>query len=87
MPVSVFGDIELDLRKTTVTADRIDITATTPFGDIDVLVPPGVELDVGGFTLFGNKKITAPAPVMPGSAPLVRIRTFSVFGNINVRSI
>lgn len=85
-PVSVFGDVELDLSRATLTEGRIEITPVTPFGDIDVLVPPGVEVDVSGFTLFGSKKIRIAEPAGPGSAPLVRIRAFSLFGSIKIRS-
>ncbi len=38
-------------------AGQVAINAVAPFGNIDVLVPDGVQVDVGGFTLFGSKKI------------------------------
>src|SRR3954452_10544866 len=57
-PVAVFGDIDLDLRQATMPAGESAITAVAPFGNIDVLVPEGVEVDVSGFTLFGSKKIS-----------------------------
>ena len=56
-PISLFGDIELDLRHTTIPVGDVTITALTPFGNIEVLVPDGVEVEVGGLTLFGSKKI------------------------------
>ena len=36
---------------------EVVINAVAPFGNIDVLVPDGAQVDVGGFTLFGSKKI------------------------------
>ena len=86
-PISVFGDVELDFRQARVTGDEVEITAVTPFGNIDVLVPHGVEVDVSGFTLFGTKKVERQ-PVAPiESGPTVRLRAFTLFGSIKVRSV
>ena len=38
-------------------AGEVVINAVAPFGNIDVLVPDGVKVDVGGFTLFGSKNV------------------------------
>ena len=53
----MFGDIDLDFRQATMPPGEVVINAVAPFGNIDVLVPDGVQVDVGGFTLFGSKKI------------------------------
>jgi Domain of unknown function (DUF1707)/Cell wall-active antibiotics response 4TMS YvqF len=84
-PISVFGDVELDLRHASVPAGGVAISAVTPFGNIEVLVPDGVEVDVGGFTLFGSKKIAVRGPVSAWS-PTVRVRAFSLFGSVKVWS-
>ena len=56
-PVAVLGDIDLDFRDAAVPAGPVAISAVAPFGNIDVMVPAGVNVDVGGFTLFGSKKL------------------------------
>jgi hypothetical protein len=85
-PVAVFGDIDLDLRQATLPADGLAVTAIAPFGDIDVLVPEGVEVDVGGFTLFGSKRTSVREVDAGSQAPTVRVRGFSLFGSLKVRS-
>ena len=68
-PVAVFGDIDLDLRQAALPAADVAITAVAPFGNIDVQVPGGVEVDVSGFTLFGSKTYTQLAdPAARGAA-------------------
>lgn len=86
VPVSVFGDIELDLRQATVPSGEVSIKAYSPFGNIEVLVPSGVDADVNVFTLFGSKKIAVREAARSGSAPVVHVRAFSLFGSIRVWS-
>lgn len=61
-PITVFGDVELDLRRATV-PDDVTIKAYAPHGNIEVLVPDGVQVELSGFTLFGHKR------VLVGQAP------------------
>ena len=72
-PVAVFGDIDLDFSQATMPAGKVAINAVAPFGNIEVLVPDGVQVDVGGFTLSGARRSpsqtsrrTSPPPD-PGS--------------------
>ena len=67
-PVAVFGDIDLDFRQATIPAGNVAINAVAPFGNIEVLVPDGVQVDVGGFTLFGSKKIAVETDTANESA-------------------
>lgn len=83
-PVSVFGDVELDLRQATLPAGQAEIRATSPFGNIEVLVPSGVEVDVSIFTLFGSKKIAVSEGLRTASTPVLRIRAFSLFGTVRI---
>jgi predicted membrane protein len=85
-PVSLFGDIDLDLRHVTQRAGGVTITAVAPFGNLDVLVPDGCQVDIGGFTLFGSKRISVPEATSGASAPVVRVRGFTLFGSIKVWS-
>ena len=84
-PLTLFGDIDLDLRDATL-PDEVTITAVAPFGNIGLLVPENVHVDVGGFTLFGSKKITVRDVPSGPSAPRVRLRGFTLFGSLKVWS-
>jgi hypothetical protein len=85
-PVAVFGDIDLDLRQATMPPGEVGITAVAPFGNIDVLVPEGAQVDVGGFTLFGSKKVAVGDAPTNESVPVIRVRGFSLFGSVKVWS-
>src|SRR5205085_550699 len=80
----LFGDADIDLRKAEIGGSIVTITAFVLFGNADFYVPTGVDVDLGGFTVFGHRgehgEEADPAP----DAPLVRIRTFSLFGTSDV---
>ena len=85
-PIALFGDIDLDLRQATMPPGEVVINAVAPFGTIDVLVPEGAQVDVGGFTLFGSTKVDVGQATANESAAVIRVRGFSVFGSLKVRS-
>jgi hypothetical protein len=54
--VSVFSDVDLDLREAQIESPQTTVTVVAIFGNADIYVPEGVEVDVGGFTLFGHRR-------------------------------
>ena len=84
-PVAVFGDIDLDLRHAAM-PDEVTINAIAPFGNVDVLVPADARVDLGGFTLFGSKKVLVAEAPSGQSAPAIRVRGFSLLGSVKVWS-
>ena len=85
-PFSVFGDIELDLRQATVPFGEVSIDAVAPFGDIEVVVPDGVSVELTGFSVFGRKKVDVRKSAAVASSPVVRVRAMTLFGSVLVRS-
>jgi hypothetical protein len=78
------GDVRLDLRQARISEPEIRIHAWALFGDIDVLVPEGVEVDVQARSKLGHvKQETGAAPV--AGAPRVVLTGGSVFGDVKVR--
>jgi hypothetical protein len=86
VPMTLFGDVELDLREAAVPAGEVEIRAIAPFGDIDVVVPDGVEVELTGFSVFGRKRVDVRSAASAASAPVVRVRAVTVFGSVLVRS-
>jgi predicted membrane protein len=82
----LFGDIDLDLRHAAIPVGGLVINAIAPFGNIEVLVPEGAEVDVGGFTLFGSKKVAVDGSDDGESVAQLRVRGFTLFGSLKVRS-
>jgi len=83
---ALFGDLYLDLREVTVHDDVVDISATTLFGNLTVDVPEGVEVELTGFDVLGDRELRlAPVPRRPGT-PLIRLRAHGLLGDVYVRT-
>jgi DUF1707 SHOCT-like domain len=82
--VSLFGNVDFDLRQATLEGDVITIFAVAFFAALDVYVPEGVEVDLHGLTVFGHKNAHGSdvAPV-PGT-PLVRVYALGLFAGMDV---
>ncbi|ANS27271.1 LiaF domain-containing protein [Rhodococcus opacus] len=82
----VFGDVKLDLRSAVIGARTSTITLVTLFGDSTITVPEGVHVEVGGFDLFGDRELDAGAQDPGPAAPTIRIVSYSLFGDLRVRT-
>jgi hypothetical protein len=84
--VSVFGDIELDLRQATLAAGAASIRVTTVFGTTRITVPPEMHVVDDGWALFGGREIPPDTEESAGpSAPVLRVSGVSIFGLTTVR--
>jgi hypothetical protein len=82
---TVVGDIVLDLRQARVTAHDVAIEARSLLGDILLLVPEGVEVEVRARPLLGSVRQHAGHDAPPG-APRVVLTGGTVIGDIRVRA-
>ena len=82
--VSVVGDLDVDLRTAEIEHRAVTITAFLLFGNVDFYVPTGVDVDVGGLTVFGHRREHGDEPPARPGTPLIRIRIFGLFGTSDV---
>lgn len=82
---TVFGDVVLDLREARLSAPEVRIDIRTFTGDVDLLVPDGVLVEVRGRTIFGDTRQRA-GQTAPAGAPRIVLTGGTVFGDIKVRS-
>ena len=82
--LSVFGNIDLDLRQATLEEDVTTIVAVGIFGALDVYVPEGIEVDLHGFAFGGHKRANGNDPPAQPGTPLVRIYAVSIFCGLDV---
>jgi len=76
----LLGDADIDLRQAELRSDIASITAFVLFGNVDVYVPEGVDVDFGGVNIIGHRREWGrDVPPLPGT-PLVRVRILSLFG-------
>ncbi len=82
---SVFGDVVLDLREARVPAGEIAIDVRSVFGDVELLVPEGVLVEVRGRAFFGDVKQEAGLAASAG-APRIVLTGSTIFGDVRVRA-
>ena len=81
---SFFGDADIDLRTAEIEDRVVTLTALLLFGNADFYVPAGVDVDLGGFTVFGHRREHGEdAATRPGT-PLIRVRVYALFGTSDV---
>jgi len=81
--VSAFADVDLDLREAEIDDPQTAVTVLAVFGNIDVYVPEGVNVDVRGITIFGHRREWG-RDIARADAPTVHIRTLGWFGTVDV---
>jgi hypothetical protein len=82
--VSVLGGCDIDLRQAQIADDEVTITVFQVLGGLDLYVPEGIEVDVGGLSVLGGLDEHGPdVPPKPGT-PLVRVRVFSLLGGADI---
>jgi len=84
--IAFMGECEVDLRHAEVPAAEVEITAIAFMGSVKIFVPPGVDVDMTGVAIMGNKEEQlAEVRLLPG-APLIRVRAYALMGEVKVES-
>lgn len=82
--VAVMGDVLLDLREAEVRTDVVDITAVSVMGDVKIIVPDGVHVDIEGMAVMGSKRVDVQEAPRGMKVPVVRVRAYAVMGDVKV---
>ena len=80
---SAFGDLDFDLRDATVDEGQAAVNVLAAFGNVDVYVPEGVNVDVGGLTVFGHCRDWGRDAGQP-DATSIHVRVLGFAGTIDV---
>jgi hypothetical protein len=56
LAASSFADLDFDLRDVTIDQWQTTATVLAAFGNVDVYVPEGVNVDVSGISLAGHRR-------------------------------
>jgi len=83
--VAFMGGCNLDLRGAAISAPVITINAISVMGGVDVIVPPGVEVELEGVAVMGSKTLKLSGPPPGPGAPVVRVNAFAFMGSVTVR--
>jgi hypothetical protein len=80
---ALVGGAKLDLSQAQLAAPEVTLTKVSLVGGTRIWVPPGIRVELSGFSLIGGTKIEAGPEPGPG-APTIRIRSFALVGGIRI---
>ncbi|MDR0959677.1 MAG: DUF1707 domain-containing protein [Propionibacteriaceae bacterium] len=81
--VALFGAVEFDLTQAVWTSPVIEVFASCAFGAIEIIVPPGTEVESSVMPLFGGVEVRGTTADV--SQRKLIVRGFCCFGGITVR--
>ena len=84
--VCVMGGAELDLCQAELEDLDSTITVVAVMGGVEIVVPEGVDVDVGGFAFMGGREFRPSRTAPPPSAPSVRIKAYAFLAGIEVKT-
>jgi hypothetical protein len=80
------GSCTIDLRQADLDGPELVIHAVAVMGEVEIVVPEGIEVDLSGIPIMGEKSLDVrPGPVRRGG-PRVLVRAVPVMGSVVVRS-
>ncbi|WP_327046715.1 DUF1707 domain-containing protein [Microbispora sp. NBC_01189] len=80
----VLGDVTLDLREAEVRGREVDVVAACVLGDVKIIVPDGVDVELSGVTILGDKKVQVVEAPAGQAAPVVRVRAYVLLGDVKI---
>lgn len=83
LAVSVVADLDLDLRDVEIEDPETTVTVVAVFGNVDVYVPEGVNVDVAGITVFGRRREWG-RDLAHTNTPIIHLRVLGLFATIDV---
>lgn len=87
--VSVFGNVELDLRDATFGDGVTIFEVRSVFGNVEITMPHDVRVEMAGNALLGSFTSDAGPGIASGAAPrcVVRVTGRAILGNVEVTSV
>ncbi len=80
---AIGGDVVLDLRDAVLASQRVIIYATAIGGQIKLIVPPGIAVEMAGRSFLGVRSVSKRGQPRPGATPakgVIEVRTLAVGG-------
>jgi hypothetical protein len=84
--VAVMGGCLLDLRAARLSAPVTTLTVVAIMGGVEVIVPPGVRVEMHGLPLMGGWSNHVPEEELVPNAPEVHVHGFALMGGVEVRT-
>lgn len=83
---AVLGGATLDMRDAHLDPGA-SVDALALFGGVDVIVPPGWRVELGGLPIFGGyEDKTGGNGDLPADAPVLKVAATAIFGGVDVKN-
>lgn len=82
--VAMLGGVDLDFTEAEMPPGTTEITVFAVMGGVDIIVPPGLNVDVSGVPFMGGFDDKSAGMVDP-QAPTLKIRGVAVMGGVDVK--
>jgi len=83
--VAVMGGAELDFRDAVMSPGVTELQIYTMWGGVEVIVPPGLNVESHGFAIMGGFEHAADGQRQPDpNAPTLRIKGLALMGGVDV---
>lgn len=82
--VNVMAGTDLDYRKALIPPGESEISVFCVMGGVDIIVPPGVNVEVNGFGFMGAFDDRTSGHYSEG-APTLRINGFALMGGVDIK--
>lgn len=84
---SILGSTVLDFRHAQLPVGVVDVVVSAILGSIEVVVPPGLAVEVHGSGILGSFESMSRAPGTPDpERPVLRVRGVALLGSVEVRT-
>ncbi len=80
---TLLGNIRLDFREAEFPEGGIRIKTGCILGSLDIIIPPGINIDLSGIPLLGH--FDNKAEMGDSRAPTITIRGIAVLGGVDIR--
>ena len=85
--LSVMGQVELDFREAIFASGVSEVIVNTIMGQVDIIVPPMLAVEMHGSTIMGSFEHTQRSPVMADpDRPLLRVHGVAVMGAVTIKT-
>jgi len=82
--IALMGQCHLDLSRAEINGPEVVITAVGIMGSIEIVVPEGIDVELTGLSVMGQRRLEMrDVPVLRGS-PRILIRAFPIMGEVKV---
>jgi hypothetical protein len=82
--LAFMGGAELDLREAVLPPGEMEIAIFTIWGGVEIIVPPGVEVDVSGVAIMGAFEQPRGTVAPPAGGPVIRVTGFALMAGVEV---